>query len=95
MRSRWTLAGIVLLGLALRLPGFRESLWHDEVWSTRVYLSNVPALIDRCLSDAPPGFYLLMYSYIRIFGDSEIAIRALPLLFGLAMVVMSYVLARR
>jgi mannosyltransferase len=80
--------------LLLRLPGFTESLWFDEIWSTRVILGSVASTVRMLSADLhPPVFNLLMFVWIRIFGDSEIAVRLLPLICGLATVVLTARLA--
>jgi mannosyltransferase len=83
------LAAIVALALLLRLPGFNESVWYDELWSTRVILESFPALLKVIATDAHPPFYaVVMFAWIRVFGDSEISIRILPLLCGLLTIVL-------
>src|SRR5688572_16561708 len=83
------LAAIVALALLLRLPGFNESVWYDELWSTRVILESFPALLKVIATDAHPPFYaVVMFAWIRLFGDSEISIRLLPLLCGLLTIVL-------
>ena len=80
--------------LLLRLPGLSESLWFDEIWSTRVILGSVASTVRMLSADLhPPVFNLLMFFWIRIFGDSEISVRVLPLVCGLATVVLTARLA--
>lgn len=88
------LVALVALALALRLPGFNESLWYDELWSTRVVLSSVEALMRVIATDPHPPFYsVVMFIWIRIFGDSEISVRMLPLICGLLTIVLTARLA--
>jgi hypothetical protein len=99
--TRWSghslgiLAGIVALALVLRLPGLTESIWFDELWSTRVKLGSLDALVRTVAVDVHPPFYLgLMFAWIRVFGDSELSVRMIPLLSGLVTVALSAELAR-
>jgi 4-amino-4-deoxy-L-arabinose transferase-like glycosyltransferase len=94
MGSRLLLLSIIAIALALRLPGLTESLWHDEVWSTRVMLGNVTALARTIGADVHPPFYaVVMFVWIRMFGDSEISVRMLPLICGLLTIVLTARLA--
>jgi uncharacterized membrane protein len=43
----------------------------------------------------PPLYSTFSFLWLRVFGDSELSIRVPPLLFGLATIVLTYVLARR
>ena len=96
VRTRLVLGAIVLGAFLLRLPGLRESLWYDELWSTRVMLSGLPDLIDHCVVDTSPAvYYFLMFGWIRMFGDSELSVRIPPLVFGLLSVALTCFLARR
>lgn len=85
---------ILVLALVLRLPGFNDSLWYDEMWSTRVVLGSFSALAHVIGSDGHPPFYsVVMYAWIRVFGDSEISVRILPLICGLLAIVLAARLA--
>ena len=43
---------------------------------------------------SPPGYYMLLGLWIRVFGDSERATHALSLLFALACIPLAYAAAR-
>jgi 4-amino-4-deoxy-L-arabinose transferase-like glycosyltransferase len=88
------LAAILALALLLRLPGFTESVWFDELASTRVVLDNFTALLRVVATDAHPPFYaVVMFIWIHLFGDSEISIRVPPLVFGLLTIALTARLA--
>ena len=88
------LAAIVALALVLRLPGFAESVWYDELWSTRVVLDSFTALLRAVAVDAHPPFYaVVMFIWVHLFGDSEISIRIPPLICGLLTIVLTARLA--
>ena len=87
---------LLLIALALRIPGLGESLWFDELWSTRIMLGSVPRCFRTVLSDVhPPGYHVLGFVWIRLFGDSELSIRVIPLLSGVGSVLLTCELARR
>src|SRR5690349_14402381 len=82
-RGALLLAGIVGLAIALRLPRFNKSIWFDETWSTSVKLGSLPDLMGIIRGDLhPPLYSVVMFVWIRVFGESEISIRTLPLLCG-------------
>ena len=62
------LAAIVALALLLRLPGFTESVWYDELSSTRVMLESFTALLRVVATDAHPPFYALVM-FLWVFND--------------------------
>jgi hypothetical protein len=73
----------------VRLPGFTQSLWYDEIWSTRVILGSVANTVRMMSADLhPPLFNALMFGWIRVFGDSEISVRMVPLVCGLLTIVL-------
>jgi len=48
------LIGLITGGaLLLRLPGFTDSLWFDEIWSTRVILGSVASTVRMLSADDP------------------------------------------
>lgn len=87
---------IILVGILLRLPNLNESLWYDETFSTFSQLPNLKTLAYFGVFDVHPPFYsVLMFLWIILFGDSEISIRVLPMIFGISSIVLIYVLACR
>jgi len=58
-----------------------ESLWGDEAFSALAVMKSFHEMIGVVMRDtAPPGFYVLGWLWIRMFGSSEIALRSLSLL---------------
>lgn len=87
---------LVLAALGLRIPWLAESLWADEIWSTHLKVGSLHDLIKTAGRDIhPPGYLLLSYLWIKLAGDSEVAVRIPPLVFGLACIPLVYVIARR
>jgi hypothetical protein len=87
---------LILAALVARLPGLTESLWYDETWSTRVVLGNFGDAIRVGLEDVhPPLYTLIMYAWTRVFGDTELSARAIPLMAGLATIAMMPALGSR
>ena len=83
--SGFLMGAVVVVGVALRLPGLFESLWYDEVYRTFVVMQ--PGSIGHLLwhDVHNPLYNALMYGWIRVFGDSEVSIRTPSMLAGAAL----------
>jgi len=68
-----------------------QSFWRDEAFS---YLLSKHQSIDIILLTAkdfnPPLYYLLLHYWMRLFGNSEIAIRSLSMVFYWATAYMAF-----
>ena len=72
------------------VPGLRTrqlngGFWIDEGLSVGIahhHWSSIPGLLRQ--DGSPPGYYLLLGLWIRVFGDGERATHTLSLVFGLA-----------
>ncbi len=108
LRDRLTLGLIVLIGTALRLCRLGgESLWYDETVSTALAGSPLPELIRHTAGDIhPPGYYLLLRGWLILSGyptghadphgnGLEFAAGFFSLFFGILLIALVYVLARR
>ena len=95
--NSWILLCIILtIAILLRLPNLNESLWFDELWSTRMKLDNIALLSNLVLYDPhPPFYYIFMFFWIRLFGDSELSIRIPSLIFGILSIFLTYTLCLR
>src|SRR6266704_3037754 len=87
-RQALTISAILLLALLLRLPYLTRSLWFDELWATSVHLRSLASTVRTVLTDNHPGFYTVFsFVWLRLVGDSELAVRLPALVFGLASIV--------
>ncbi len=92
------LAAIGLLAAALRFALLdHHSFWFDEAYVYRVTRASWPGLfVQLRVQDAhPPLYYMLMKLWVRLAGDSEVAMRAPSVFFSVATVGLTYMLARR
>jgi len=90
------LTSILITGLSLRLPNLNESLWNDEIWSTRVLIGSLRALYQTAIDDRHPPFYqAFMFAWIRLFGDSELSVRMPSFLCGMLAILLVYAFASR
>ena len=90
----------VALGCLLRIVQYllNRSLWMDEAYLSLNILHRSFAGLCRSLDyhqGAPIGFLLLEKSAVRWLGGSEYALRLLPLLAGIASVLLFYWLAKK
>ncbi|HUQ18633.1 MAG TPA: glycosyltransferase family 39 protein [Gemmatimonadaceae bacterium] len=89
-----SLTVLTLAALIVRvLMAARSGLWRDE--GLFVFIARHPswsAMIDflRFNESHPPLFYVLMRSWHAVSGWSEIAMLALPVLFGAALIPLVY-----
>lgn len=98
-RERWLVA-LVAIGVLLRLEAwlFDRALWLDELFMIYDVLGRPLA---RCLEPlqngqvASPLFILATQCVVKLFGDSERALRLLPLIAGCATLPLFAGLARR
>ena len=77
--------------LLLRTGILDSGYWIDEAITVGIAshdLGEIPALLR--LDGSPPLFYLLMHCWMAVAGTSEAATRALPLLFAMVAVPVSW-----
>ncbi|MCG3181002.1 MAG: hypothetical protein BIFFINMI_03369 [Phycisphaerae bacterium] len=88
------LLAAVLVGGGLRAAILNRSLWYDEAVMYWIAVGTPREVLaqnaDR--NSAPPTFALMLNAVQRL-GESEAALRALPLLFGLFAIPAAYWLA--
>jgi len=85
--------GIVLLfSLILRLIGINQSMWLDEAISANVARMPVIEIIKNfSVTDFhPPLYYLFLNGWIKIFGNSVVAMRMSSVLFSLVTIWLIY-----
>lgn len=97
-RLPWLLpAALLILAAGLRFRGLdAQSLWLDEAMS--VYFVNLGLEklweITFVLEPNPPLYYLLLWVWVQLWGQGEIAIRSLSALLGTLSVLPAYLLGR-
>lgn len=87
---------IVLLGLVLRLISINQSLWLDEATTALVAKMSVGDIFTKFLPGDfhPPLYYLVLKYWTNIFGYSEISLRIPSVIFGLATIYLTYLIAK-
>ncbi len=91
------LAGIVLLGLVLRLYRIdAQSFWYDEGTSVVLATRDLATIAQGAAADIhPPLYYFFLHYWEALFGQSEAAVRSLSVLMGCALVVLTWGIGKR
>ncbi len=83
---------------AIRLYGIgHQGLWFDEAYTVmlvKLPLGRMLATIPKTES-TPYAYYVLAWLWTRVFGHGAVAIRSLSALFGVALVPVAYLVAKR
>ncbi|MEJ7809834.1 MAG: glycosyltransferase family 39 protein [Gemmatimonadaceae bacterium] len=98
--AAWLAATVIAIGLGLRVVQYaaRRSLWHDEAMiSLNVVSRSFLGMLDRLdyNQSAPVLFLWGQWLLTRVAGVNELALRALPLLAGIALLVVFWRFAAR
>jgi len=100
----WPMLAIVVLALVLRLINLSvRPLWYDEAFAVlyaekpfATMLYGTLTRVGGAAADVHPlFFYSMLHAWMRVVGQSPVAIRTLSVLIGTVTVVMAYLLARR
>ena len=84
----------MILALILRLINLNQSLWLDEAVQAITAQNSIPYIFQEITGDFhPPLYYFLMHFWVRVFGDSEIALRMPSVLFGVGTIYVLYKIA--
>ena len=97
LSDKFWLLIILAVGLWIRLVGLSQSLWLDEAieWWAVTSFSLKQLLFGYMGGDFnPPGHHLLLWFWVKIFGDSEISLRFPSVLFGIGIVYLIYKIAK-
>jgi hypothetical protein len=98
-RTLLLLIAIVTIGIAIRLPAFlHEGLWRDQAnVFVEVTAPDFRTFLHRVMATDwhPPLYFLAAYVWTKVFGTSEWSFQSLSFLFGIATIVVTYLLAAR
>jgi hypothetical protein len=83
------------LGVALRLYT-KSELWLDEALTANTARLPLGDMFEQLRHDGhPPLYYLLLHFWMKVFGESNVGVRSLSALFGVAGLALFWVAARR
>lgn len=94
-RTALFLALLFVVAIGLRVANLTgQSLWADEGNSVRVTERSLDLVIAAARGDVhPPGYYVLLWGWVKLFGNGEVAVRALSVGIGLILVGLIYLAA--
>jgi uncharacterized membrane protein len=87
-RTLALIAIALAIGLLLRVPGMLQSLWLDEIFRTRLGLATDRLWWLLFYDVHNPLYNALIWVWIRVAGDSEIAIRLPSLFVAIALIAL-------
>jgi mannosyltransferase len=98
-RFKWVvpvvLGAVVALGVVVRFVQ-RSPLWLDEALSVNIARLPVGDLLDALRHDGhPPLYYVILGYWMKLFGEGDIAVRALSGLLAVAALPLAWVAGRR
>lgn len=91
--KRWAPLMIALvLAAAIRLAAINFSLWYDETAAITFARQPLSLLWSNWAAREtnPPLYYSLLHVWIWLFGESDIAVKALPFVIGMASIALLY-----
>ncbi|MCS7260612.1 MAG: glycosyltransferase family 39 protein, partial [Anaerolineae bacterium] len=88
---------VLLLAMVLRFPTLgAQSLWADEGNSVALARASLVEIAARTAYDIhPPLYYWLLHGWMRLIGDSEVALRSLSAYADLLLIAILYRLTGR
>jgi len=87
---------IVFLGTFLRVYNIdSKELWYDEAVTSKIVSYQYNEIFTLSKADFhPPLYYVVLKSWVTIFGDSELSLRFPSVIFGVLTIVATYFLAK-
>jgi hypothetical protein len=94
-REFWLVTGLMGLALLLRML-IARGLWVDEATSvTQAQMSYGGMLHDLRTTDVhPPGYFTILWGWVRAFGDGPLSVRMPSIIFGVLLIPAVYATAR-
>jgi len=89
---------LIILGAVIRFYNIgRRSLWLDEAITVQLAQSSIREIIINRASTGihPPLYFLIIHFWIRLFGDSEIALRGFSSVFSILSIYLIYKLSSK
>src|SRR5881628_3390484 len=93
----WPLVGVAAVAAGLRW--FRidaQSLWYDEGISAHQLTRSFPEILRAAALDThPPLYYWTLKAWSETVGASEIGLRSLSAVWGVATVALTFLIGRQ
>jgi mannosyltransferase len=85
----------IVVGTVLRFVT-RSALWLDEALTVNIASLPLGDLEQALRHDGhPPLYYVLLHGWMELFGQGDVAVRALPGIFGVASLGLAWIYGRR
>lgn len=93
----WAVGALVVLAAVIRIITIdNQSFWTDEALTA--YEAHLPfgAMLNTVahVETTPPLYFVLIWCWAHLFGTSEVALRSVSTLAGIALVPIAYLAAR-
>lgn len=86
---------LVAIGVVLRFAT-TSALWLDEALSVNIASLSLGDIPDALRQDGhPPLYYFLLHGWMSVFGEGDVAVRALSGVFGVAALPLAWLAGRR
>lgn len=86
---------ILILGFVVRLVNINQSLWLDEASQVLMSQKSIYSILFERVGDFHPPLSYLIFHYWLMLGQSEIWLRLLPIIFGVATIFVVYKLCQK
>ena len=94
--ERALIAALLLAGIVFTVVGIERPLFADEAYSVLIASRGVSGIVEGLSRDNSfPLYYFLLSFWMRLFGDSEIALRSLSAIFYVGGCGAAYALGKR
>ncbi|MGZ4262242.1 MAG: glycosyltransferase family 39 protein [Solirubrobacteraceae bacterium] len=93
----WALIGLVALAALIRVLVIdNQSFWMDEALTAYETHSSFGGMLGTVahVETTPPLYFVLVWAWAHLFGSSEVGLRSLSTLAGIALVPIAFVTAR-
>ncbi|MFN8017779.1 MAG: glycosyltransferase family 39 protein [Acidimicrobiales bacterium] len=100
-RDRWDVLLVVMVSVALAVGVVlrfvtRSPFWLDEALSANIAHLPIGDIPEALRHDGhPPLFYVLLHGWMSVFGGGDVAVRAFSGVFGLALIPLVWLAAKR
>ncbi len=90
---------VAVVTIGLRILFLNTDIWYDEACSWFTAKQSFPAgIVHNLLTidlQHTPLYFFVLHFWIKLFGDFEISMRILSLIFGIATVLMVYIVSKK
>lgn len=89
---------MILVAIGLRALFLDSSLWYDEACSWAAAKLSFGGILDYLYNfdfQHTPLYFFVLHVWMKIFGDSEIALKSLSLLFSIASLPLVYIITNK